>query len=200
MGLATIFLDALGIAASKSHGPLVLPWPMPGNPGNLSSFRSFAEWQEFLLRFSLNDNVPLIVAAKFERAQKLYLLTWIEFDLIKAGELLALSALELALRDRYGDKVRRSNGAIHFADLLKYMPEHDELTDDKLPIIRRCGGSVVTLLTGARRPSLANIRNEMAHGDPFDGLPWAGLIELVRDLIEYAYRDLIVEAQVAHRP
>jgi hypothetical protein len=31
----------------------------------------------------------------------------------------------------------------------------------------------------------------MAHGDPFDGLPVGGLIELVRDLITFAYRNFI---------
>ena len=35
------------------------------------------------------------------RRRKLYALAWQEFDLIKAGELVALSALELAPRDRY---------------------------------------------------------------------------------------------------
>ena len=36
----------------------------------------------------------------------------------------------------------------------------------------------------------------MAHGDPFDGLPTGGLLELVRDLINYAYRDYVAEARV----
>jgi hypothetical protein len=33
------------------------------------------------------------------------------------------------------------------------------------------------------------IRNDLAHGIPFRELPWAGLLELVRDLINYAYRE-----------
>ena len=33
---------------------------------------------------------------------KLHLLAWIDFDFIKASELVALTALELALMDRYG--------------------------------------------------------------------------------------------------
>ncbi|MGM5022144.1 hypothetical protein [Tardiphaga sp. 367_B4_N1_1] len=63
------------------------------------------------------------------------------------------------------------------------------LTDDKLPMIQRYGGSVVPLLTGERKPSLAEIGNSFAHGDSFDGWPWSGMLELVRNLIEYAYRD-----------
>jgi hypothetical protein len=50
-----------------------------------------------------------------------------------AGELIALTALELAVTDRYGAKVRRRNGSIHFADSLRYMVEHDGLTDAKVP-------------------------------------------------------------------
>lgn len=30
--------------------------------------------------------------------------------------------------------------------------------------------------------------NVAAHSYPFDGLPRGGLLELIRDLIEYAYR------------
>jgi hypothetical protein len=59
---------------------------------------------------------------------------------------------------------------------------------------RRCGplSKVVGLLTGEITPSLAEIRNEMAHGLPFDGFPRAGLLELVRDLIDYAYRGRVL--------
>jgi hypothetical protein len=73
------------------------------------------------------------------------------------------------------------------------MVDHDDLTDDKLPIIRRAGGTVIGLLRGDRDPNLAAIRNMRAHGNPFGAGPQAGLLELVRDLIEYAYRDLIAE-------
>jgi hypothetical protein len=44
---------------------------------------------------------------------------------------------------------------------------------------------------GHRQPSLAEIRNKQAHGDPFDGFPCGGLLELARDLIAYAYGDMI---------
>ncbi|WP_293682825.1 hypothetical protein [uncultured Phenylobacterium sp.] len=69
------------------------------------------------------------------------------------------------------------------------MVEVDQLTDMKIPVIARCGGTAVGFLTGASRPTLADRRNAMAHGDPFEGLPVGGLLELVRDLIEYAYRE-----------
>jgi hypothetical protein len=119
----------------------------------------------------------------------LHLLAWLDFDLIKAGELIALTALELALTDRYGHKVRDKKGKIYFHRLLAYLPKHDGLTDEKIPMVKRCGGSAIGMLNGKTRPALAEIRNQLAHGYPFDGFPYAGLLELVRDLIEYAYRD-----------
>jgi hypothetical protein len=48
-------------------------------------------------------------------------------------------------------------------------------------------------LTGKTHPTLAERRNSLAHGDPFDGPPTAGLLELVRDLINFAYRHYIAE-------
>jgi hypothetical protein len=101
-----------------------------------------------------------------------------------------MAALELALKDRYGPQTIKQYGNMAFAHLLRYMPVHDSLTDDKVAMNQRCrGGTMVGLLTDERTPSLADIRNESSHGHPFDGFPQSGLIELVRDLIEYAYRD-----------
>lgn len=195
MALTAELLDVVAAVAERSPGQRLLPWPMPCNLGTFVSFAGFAEWQAFWLRFSLRDGIPLIVTAKFDRAHKLHLLGWIDFDLIKAGELVALTTLELALKDRYGDKVKDKGGNISFAHLLRYLVERDGLTDDKVPMNRRCGppATVVGRLTGAVRPSLAEIRNDLAHGYPFDGWPQAGLLELVRDLIEYAYRDMIAQ-------
>jgi hypothetical protein len=217
MTLPTNYLDAIATARDPSSGPLIMPWPMPGNLGGFLSFATFSEWREFLLQFGLHPTVPLIVSAKFERAQKLYVLAWIDFDLIKAGELIALTALELALTDGYAHtEIQRRRKVVtekaeseerkiskgekwwaenpSFGDLLKYMVERDGLTEDQVPMNRRCGAlsKVVGLLTGEITPSLAEIRNEMAHGLPFDGFPRAGLLELVRDLIDYAYRGRVL--------
>jgi hypothetical protein len=75
-------------------------WPMPGHVGGqLLSLSAFADWRAFVLDLGLRRGVPDIVAAKFARGQKLLLLAWIDFDLFMAGELIALTALELALRD-----------------------------------------------------------------------------------------------------
>lgn len=110
MPLSADFLDAVALAASRFPGPLVMPWPMPGNPSAIVSFAKFDEWRDFVLNLNLNEPIPRIVSAKFERALKLPVLAWIDFDLIKAGELAALTALELALKDRYGPQTKRRYG------------------------------------------------------------------------------------------
>lgn len=71
------------------------------------------------------------------------------------------------------------------------MVTDDCLSDAQIPMIAKYGGSVVGQLTGHVRPTLADRRNSLAHGDPFQNSPVAGLLELVRDLINFAYRHYI---------
>lgn len=194
----------------RSLAPLVIFWPRPGNPTACLTFSRLSGWREFVEGFDLNPLVPMIVLSKYQRAQKFYWLGWIDYDSIKAGELAALVALELALVDRYGGqgqaKRRRDGGPPHLNALLEYMVEHDELTNEDLPIFRKNGGNVVANLYETRESwrarkgkfglppmTLAERRNRAAHGDPFDTTAVSGLIEVVRDLIEYAYRHFIRE-------
>lgn len=172
--------------------PLVLAWPVPGDAGGFLTFTQPAEWRAFVDRIGIDPRIPQIVQTKFARARVLYLLGWIDCTMIKAGELAALIALELAVMDRHGGKVAKSKRS--FAALLKHMVEVDGLTDADIPMVTRCNGTAIGQLTGATRPTLAERRNLLAHGDPFDGLPTGGLLELARDLINYAYRDYIAEA------
>lgn len=171
--------------------PFTVPWPTSGNPVHFLSFHEPLAWRSFVGQLSLAADIPLVVRHKYRRAQKLYLLSWLDLDLIKAGEAAALAALELALRDRYGSTSTRRRG---LAPLLKHMVEIDGLADENLPFIARYGGSVIGRLVGDDEPSLADVRNGLAHGDPFGALPVAGLLELVRDLIEFAYRRYLAEA------
>ena len=194
------------LTATERQTPLQMPWPMPGNIGGVVSFTTFSDWHSAVRNFSLDSAIPQVVTTKFERAQKLYLLAWVDFDLVKAGELVALTALELALRDRYGANVKKkSKGAsLHkpiehapLHKLLEYMVTKNGLSDEKIGLSQRTGGPVVSLLTGedGYGQRLSKIRNGLAHGDPFDTLPWGGLLELVCNLIEYAYRNMIAEAR-----
>jgi hypothetical protein len=191
MTLPIDYLDAISEARDKSFGPMMIPWPMRGNLGGFVPFSTYPAWRSFVLYFSLRRAAPHPAVEQFERSQKLYILSWIDGDLIFAAELVAWTALEWALTDCYGAKVRRKSGGIHFADLLDYLVTHDGLTDENLPINVRCGGgSVVNRMTknSQPKPSYADLRNDRAHGKPIGGIQ-GGLLELVRDLIDHAYRD-----------
>lgn len=181
------------IELTTRRAPLVMPWPVSGNPGGFIQFDHEDQWRAFISRLDMDSRIPDLVRMKYARAQKLYLLGWIDPDLIKAGELVALTTLELALMERYGACYKKQDRS--FAVVLKHLVNADGLTDEQIPMIARCGGSAIGQLIGTTRPTLAQRRNEMAHGDPFDGLPVAGLIELVRDLITFAYRNFILESR-----
>lgn len=82
--------------------PLTLPWPCRGSQCGFLEFAEPERWQAFIDELGIHRAIPTIVATKYARAQTLYLLGWFSYDAIKAGELAALVALELALTDRYG--------------------------------------------------------------------------------------------------
>lgn len=184
--------DRSHIPLADRQQPILLAWPMPGNPGGFLQFEKADDWRRFVEELGIDPRIPDIVRAKFARAQTLYMLGWVDFSVVKAGELAALIALELAVTDRYGARI--SKGKRSFAKLLRYMVDSDGLTDAQIPMVMRCGGTAIGQLTGETRPTLAERRNTLAHGDPFEGLPTGGLLELVRDLINFAYRDYITEA------
>lgn len=190
--------DRSHIALTDREEPVMLAWPTPGNPGGFVWFEKATDWRNFVEGLGIDARIPDIVRAKFARAQTLYILGWVDFSVVKAGELAALIALELAVMDRYGGRI--SKGKRSFAALLKYMVESEGLTDAQIPMVVRCGGTVVGQLTGETRPTLAERRNTLAHGDPFEGLPTGGLLELVRDLINFTYRDYIAEAATLGAP
>lgn len=180
------------ITLSDREDPVLLAWPTQSNPSGFIQFGKAIDWHAFVESLGIDPRIPEIVRAKFARAQTLYLLGWVDFSVVKAGELAALIALELAVMDRYGGRIPKNKRS--FASLLKYMVDYDGLTDTQIPMVVRCGGAVLGQLTGETHPTLAERRNSLAHGDPFDGLPTGGLLELVRDLINFAYRDYVSEA------
>jgi hypothetical protein len=173
--------------------PLLVAWPTARQAGGFLEFAHAEQWRTFIEDLGIHPAIPEIIATKFARAQKLYLLGWIDFSLVKVGELAALIALELALTDRYGGQFPRGKPSL--AKLLKHMVTADGLTDADIPMVSRCGGTVIGQLTGDVRPTLAERRNSAAHGDPFEGLPAAGLLELARDLINYSYRRYLADAE-----
>src|SRR3546814_14941233 len=94
--------------------------------------------------------------------------------------------------DRYGGQIARRKRS--FAALLTHMVEVDGLSDAPIPMVARCGGTAVGQLTGGTRPTLAERRNRLAHGNPFDGLTFGSLLDLCRVLITFSYRGTLTEA------
>ncbi|MGZ0018403.1 hypothetical protein [Nitrosomonas sp. wSCUT-2] len=204
-------LDLLNIAETREY-PLCIYWASAGCPSELHVFHHYSDWNRFISGIPLNNKIPSVIAAKYGRAQALYLMGWIRDDVIKAGELAAFAALELALRDRYWcefkeKKVELKENAPEymkgkrinsfFLPGLRFMVEYDGLRDEVLPVYNKSKGVVIANLfsddkeqNGAKRSdTLVSFRNSLAHGDPFDGLPIGSLLEIIRDLIEYMYRN-----------
>lgn len=190
--METPILDRSQITLSDRGDPQLLAWPIQGDAGGFISFDKVADWRAFVESLAIDARVPEIVRANYARAQPPYLLGWVDFSILKAGELAALIALELGLMDRYGGQITKSKRNV--AALLRFMVKSDALNDDRIPMIVRCGGTAVGQLIGATHPTLAERRNTLAHGDPFDGLSTGGLLDLVRGLGNYAYRQYLAEA------
>jgi hypothetical protein len=167
-----------------------LQWPAPDRAGGFQQFERAADWRAFIENLAIDRRIPDIVQAKFKRAQALHLVSWGDLGLVTAGELAALIALEVAVMDRYGSQVAKNKR--NLAAMLKHMVDADGLTDADIPTVSG-NGTAIGQLTGDTHPTLAERRNRLAHGDPFEGLPTRGLLELVRDLINYAYRGYIAD-------
>ena len=150
-GIGYDFLDAFTLPLDRLDAPFVIPsLQTPETPSGLRSFTNIIEWRAYIGDLRLDEGVWPGAAQKFQRAQKLYFLAWLDADLIKAGELVALTALELALKERYAFRIlelRRQAGDrkrdIYLRDLLKHLVERDGLTDDKIPTVQKYGGAVV---------------------------------------------------------
>ncbi|MCB1986740.1 MAG: hypothetical protein H6936_15955 [Burkholderiales bacterium] len=189
--------DIFSTTIDRTTNPFVIFWPGTKDVAEPHVFYVISDWRNFLSKLALNRQVPMIVAQKFDRARRLYFLSWFDMDIIKAGELAALMALELALRDVYPSVYNRrnKNGRLihaYLKDGLKHMVENDGLKDEALPTYKKCPGAVISNLyreEGDQTGTLVGTRNSLAHGDPFDALPRSGLLEVVRDLIDYMYRN-----------
>jgi hypothetical protein len=71
------------------------PWiHTPEIPSGLRSFNNFLEWETYVESLDLQQSVWVQTRHRWSRVLKIYLLVWLDVDLIKAGELAALTALE----------------------------------------------------------------------------------------------------------
>jgi len=171
---------------SRLGNPLLLPGPVPGNPVAMRQFTTIAQWDAYLKTLRLSGTPPGLLQRDYEHMLRVLALAWWEAPVIKLAELAALARLETAITLRYpGKKFRGLESA------MQHLIQSNNVSNSDLRTYRESGGAIVeNLLLDRKSPrgtSLSEIRNRLAHGDPFETMPWAGLFEVVRDLIDFMY-------------
>jgi hypothetical protein len=185
----TLFLPegswVIALEQFHENAPLILPGPVLGNPVAIRQFSTLDQWRDYVAGLRLNGNPPEAVERAYEHMLRVLLLAWFDAAVIKLAELAALARLESAIAIRYNKKFRGLEKA------LEHLVEHGGVTDAALRTFQESGGSIVANLlrkkNGELGSGLSQIRNRLAHGDPFETMPWAGLFEIVRDLIDFMY-------------
>ena len=163
-----------------------------GKPNKLFlEFHHITEWRGYLLSLQIRSaKVPVIPADAYHVALRMLLLAWADTCLVKPAELQALRSLESALRGVYFQVLFERRRALKpklvpekfrpgLGEFLEHMAEHDGLDPALHNKSKKTTGNALNF-----------IRNGLAHGDPFNGLPWGGLLEAVRDVMEHAHRNL----------
>jgi hypothetical protein len=177
-------LDHAHIALNDREEPVLLAWPTQGNAGGFLQSEKAVDWRAFV--DSLGIDARIRDRARQVRKGADAVFAWLGgLQRPQSGRTRWLDPLELALMDRYGGSLSKNKR--NFSALLKYMVDCDGLTDAQIPMVVGCGGTALGQLTGDTHPTVAERRNALAHGDPFDGLPTGGLLELVKDLINFGY-------------
>lgn len=167
----------------RENDPLRWIGPVSHDPVAVREFTRLDDWRAYVLDLCPLSEPPELIARGYARTMRLLYLAWLDAAVIKLAELVALAALESAIQYRYSKRFRGLEAA------LRYLIQYGGVTDGDLRVVRDCGGSVVANLvkTGPGGPALSEIRNQLAHGDPFETMPRAGLFEVVRDLLDFMY-------------
>lgn len=181
------------------------------------SFKHISEWREYLLALHISSiRVPTIHVEAYHVALKMMLLAWNEPAIIKSAELQALRSMESALTGVYFQlifekekrkhiKARNQCGGCKKCEkcatlkqdgfrpglekLLDYMSAHDDLDANLHSEAKKLNQS-----------AMSTIRNKLSHGEILNYLPWGGLFESVREVIEHAYRNSGIDTSVADTP
>ena len=179
----------------------------PGRPNTpVLEFHHISEWRDYLLTLQIRSaKVPGIHADAYHVALHMLLLAWADASLIKPAELQGLRSLEAALTGVYfqpiferekgrREKARKTCGGCKkcllcskldretfrpgLDNLLDYMVAHDCLDRTLHNENKKASGNALSV-----------IRNVLAHGDiSSSGLPWGGLFEAIREVMEHACR------------
>lgn len=190
--MSGLLLDINLVNPSLHERDFVYPGDFgPGRSNqSLMPFHHISDWRDYLLTLQIDDpRVPTIHVDAYHAALRALLLAWVEPAVIKPAELQALRSLEGALRGVFFQplyekalarkpKLKPEEFKSGLGLFLDYMALHDGLPATLHSESKRDRGS-----------ALDTIRNTLAHGDPFNTLPWGGLFESVHEVITHAYRN-----------
>jgi len=183
-----LLLD-FSIPIFRDGEPLQIVGPVPGNPAAIREFNNLADWRSYVLGLQLRGSVPKAFRRYHNQALRALFFAWLDDGVIQVAELWALATLEGTIKARYPEmKERAKEEGIKFPGLeyaLRYLVNQGGLTDEAL---RESGARVLqNVLKDGNGSSLSDIRNGLAHGNALGGMPWGGLFEVIRDLIDFMY-------------
>lgn len=168
----------------RDSGPLQIVGPVSGNPAAIRQFTELADWRNYVLGLRLRGSVPKLFRHSHNQALRALFLAWIDCGMIQLAELWALATLEGAIKARYPEIKQRAKPC-GLENALQHLVNQGGLTDEAL---RESGARVLqNVLKGGNGSSLSEIRNGLAHGNALGGMPWGGLFEVTRDLIDFMY-------------
>jgi len=170
-----LLLLNFSIPLFRDASPLQIAGPTLDNPATIFQFTNIEDWRQHVRGLRLRGDIPEIFRRKHDHVLQVLFLAWLDSAVIKLAELGALATLEAAIKGRYTDQEFRG---------LEQALEH--LLDTGSPVVQ----NLLRTSKDGSGSGLSEIRNRLAHGDPFEIMPWAGLFEVVRDLIDFMYPSL----------
>lgn len=158
----------------------------PMERGNIRLFGSIHEWYDYVKSLRLQPKqVFLPYVDGFDEGLRALFMTYVLPEFCKMGEMRALATLEGALLAAYEHKMCKTKAGEHhcatLAPILRWANKNDGLPAEWF---KRDPSN--------RSPNdLDVIRNKQMHGEVLQEttLPWAGLFEVIKETIEYAYRN-----------
>ncbi|MHB8348559.1 MAG: hypothetical protein ACYDHM_15705, partial [Acidiferrobacterales bacterium] len=158
-------------------------YPMPS--GDMRHFADIYAWYDYVqsLRLQL-QRVLLAYVDAFDEALRALFMAYALPEFCKLGKMKVLATLEGALLAAYKHKTCTTRKGEHrcamLADILNWANEEDSLPAEWLKHD----------VSKKSRSDLSVIRNKQMHGEMLqETLPWGGLFEVVKETIQYAYRN-----------
>lgn len=174
----------INIIADKYKRRPYFAYPMPG--GQLRRFAGIREWYGYVTSLRIQpERVFLAYVDAFDEALRALFMTYALPEFSKFGEMKALATLEGALLAVYEHKMcRETKTGKHrcagLGDILGWAKKHKGLPSEFF----ECDPA------RSSRSDLNVIRIKQMHGYLLEEtLPWGGLFESVRRVIEFAYRE-----------